>query len=204
MKFPRAVTQSDRTYATHTAPQTMPRTHRPRQSTRTASTQHAVAGGTEGKQYLRALIAEQELPDAEDVERDSDKDNDFDDKGSVLSSAELTDMSDNSISERSCDQDKRKEAIIASDRVAENEVSPAETSGEIATAGEGEGNDDAGLSAVPSALEVDTNASTVDIDGVEVEELPKVKGRFIGDHHFNQKSLYLSSNRTSLCSCPST
>ena len=80
----------------------MPRTRQPRQSARAASTQRAAARSSKGKQYLCALIEEQELANAEDVKRALDVDNDFDDDGSMLSLAELMDLSDDSTSEQSC------------------------------------------------------------------------------------------------------
>ena len=55
------------------------------------------------------------------------------------------------------------------------------------------GDEDAALPAAPPVLEVDASVSTVDIDGVEVSELPKVKGRSVGTHHFNQDKLVFVS-----------
>ena len=79
----------------------MPRTRRQRQGTRRTRVQSTGSARDPGKQYLRSLIAEQELADAEDVERASDVEDHFDDGGSVLSAAELSDVSDGSISEAS-------------------------------------------------------------------------------------------------------
>ena len=171
----------------------MPRTRQRRQSTRAASARRTRARSSEGEQYLQALIAEQQLADEEDADRASDVDDDSDDDGSVLLAADLTDVSDDSISETSSVRDDRDESSIASDAADENEVSDAAPPGEIAISGQGVGNDDAAPPAALPALEADDNASCVDIEGVDLADLPKVKGRSMGHHHFKQNKLVFVS-----------
>ena len=133
------------------------------------------------------------MADEEDADRASDVDDDSDDDGSVLSAADLTDVSDDSISETSSVRDDRDESSIASDATDENEVSDAAPPVEIAISGQGVGNDDAAPPAALPALEADENASCVDIDGVDLADLPKVKGRSMGHHHFKQNKLVFVS-----------
>ena len=76
----------------------MPRTTSPRRPTGAPPPQHANTPRPDGEQYLRALIAEQELADGEAAEHASDEDADFEDDGSVLSQVAQTDSSESGIS----------------------------------------------------------------------------------------------------------
>ena len=62
----------------------MPRTRSPRHRPAVPSTQRANSPRPDGEQYLRALIAEQELADGEAAEHASDENADFEDDGSML------------------------------------------------------------------------------------------------------------------------
>ena len=76
----------------------MPRTRSTRHRPAAPSAQRANSPRLDGEQYLRALIAEQELADGEAAEHVSDKDVDFEDDGSVLSQIAQTDSSESGIS----------------------------------------------------------------------------------------------------------
>ena len=171
----------------------MSRTRRQRQRSRQSGVLSAGSEPDPGEQYLRVLIAEQELADAEDVERASDVDDDFEDGGSVLSAAELSYVSDDSISETSSVRDDHDESSIVSDAVDEDGVADAAPPGEIATAGEGEGNGDADPPAAPPALPPVESPSEGDGNDVDGGEAPKVRGRSIGHHLFKQDKLVFVS-----------
>ena len=76
----------------------MPRTRSPRHHPAAPSAQRANSPRPDGEQYLRALIAEQELAAGVAAEHASDKDADFEDDGSVLSQIVQTNSSESSIS----------------------------------------------------------------------------------------------------------
>ena len=168
----------------------MPRTRRQRQRPRQSGVLSAGSEPDPGEQYLRVLIAEQELADAEDVERASDVDDDFEDGGSVLSAAERSDVSDDSFSETSSVRDDHDESSIVSDAVDEDGVADAAPPGKIATAGEGEGNGDTDPPAAPPALPPVESPSEGDGNDVEGGERPKYGAGPLGTTCSSRTSLY--------------
>ena len=81
----------------------MPRTRRQRQSTRRPRVQRTGSEPDEGGQYLRQLVAEQELVDNKDDNRASNAENNFDNNGSAFSLGDLTESSDDSTFDTSWD-----------------------------------------------------------------------------------------------------
>ena len=140
----------------------MPRTRHPRQGTGQPSGQRTDVQRTDGESYHRALIAEQELADREDVERASDDEDNFENDGSVLLQIAHTDPSDGSISDHSSQRPRRDRTSNTSLPIDENEVSQDSPRSEIAISGGGDGSADAAAHTPP---QVDGNTSTVDVDG---------------------------------------
>ena len=84
----------------------MPRTRSARRPTGPPPPQRANSPRPDGEQYLRALIAEQELADGEAVERASDDDADFEDDGSAQSSNTKRDPIENGPATYRCESAK--------------------------------------------------------------------------------------------------
>ena len=112
----------------------MPRTRSPRRPTGAPPPQRANSRRPDGEQYLRALIAEQELADGEAVERASDDDADFEDDGSAQSRILQTDSSESSISEQYEARPDRERAGNISLRIRESGVPQEPPPDEIAIA----------------------------------------------------------------------
>ena len=83
------------------------------------------------------------------------------------------DPSDGSVSDRSSQRPDRDRASIAALPIDENEVSEDSPPNEIAISGSGDGSTNG---AAPTPPHFDGNSLTVDVDGLEVGELPKVGG----------------------------
>ena len=171
----------------------MPRTRRQRQGTRRPAVPSTPSEPDQGEQFLRLLIGEQELADAEDDERASDVEADFEDGGSVFSLAEHTDSSESVISDSSDDRPGHEELSIAPDAVdevcASAEALPVEIDIPEARGGDG----DADPPAAPPALPTVGSPSEGDGDGMEGGRCPKYGVDRLGT---------IFSRKTSLCLSP--
>ena len=175
----------------------MPRTRSARRHTGAPSPQRANSPRPDGEQYLRALIAEQELADAEAVERNSDDDVNFDEDGSELADILHTDSSESSISDQSEPRPDREPAGNTSVRIRENGVPPEDPPEEIAISTGGDagrastaGADGNTTSADPPAQGMHPTASN---DSEDEGGAQKPKGRSMIHHLLNQNRIVFLS-----------